>query len=117
VFDIDGTILDARYLVPHALLAYDREQPPATSTGSAPRTSRPTCGSSWPPASAGRSATSRGICGPPLDTLRFWGMNRLSLDWWTPAIRELIERLEERSWEGPLSCSVEARREDLDHTP
>jgi FMN phosphatase YigB (HAD superfamily) len=25
VFDIDGTILDVRYLVAHALLAYDRE--------------------------------------------------------------------------------------------
>src|SRR6266498_625669 len=25
VFNVDGTILDARYLVAHALLAYDRE--------------------------------------------------------------------------------------------
>jgi hypothetical protein len=38
VFAIDGTILDARYLVAHALLAYDQQHATGTSTGCAPRT-------------------------------------------------------------------------------
>jgi hypothetical protein len=34
-----------------------------------------------------------------LDALRSWGVNRWSLDWGTPGIRELIGRLEEWGWE------------------
>ncbi len=34
-----------------------------------------------------------------LATLRSWGVNRWSLDWRTPGIRELIDRLEEGGWE------------------
>jgi hypothetical protein len=33
------------------------------------------------------------------DTLRSWGVNRLSLDWRTPEIRELLSRVEEWGWE------------------
>lgn len=36
---------------------------------------------------------------PVLEALRGWGVNRLSLDWRTPAIRELLGRLEEWGWE------------------
>ncbi len=32
-------------------------------------------------------------------TLRSWGVNRWSLDWRTPGIRELMDRLEEGGWE------------------
>ncbi len=32
-------------------------------------------------------------------TLRSWGVNRWSLDWRTPGIRELMDRLEEAGWE------------------
>jgi hypothetical protein len=39
VFDIDGTILDLRHLVVHALLGYDREHGSEYSTGSVPKTS------------------------------------------------------------------------------
>jgi beta-phosphoglucomutase-like phosphatase (HAD superfamily) len=39
------------------------------------------------------------LAGEVLDTLRSWGVNRLSLDWRMPAIRELMDRLEERGWE------------------
>jgi beta-phosphoglucomutase-like phosphatase (HAD superfamily) len=35
------------------------------------------------------------LAGEVLDTLRSWGVNRWSLDWQTPRIRELIDRLEE----------------------
>jgi hypothetical protein len=39
------------------------------------------------------------LAGEVLDTLRSWGVNRWSLDWRTPGIRELMDRLEERGWE------------------
>jgi hypothetical protein len=39
------------------------------------------------------------LAGEVLDTLRSWGVNRGSLDWRTPRIRELIDRLEERECE------------------
>ena len=39
------------------------------------------------------------LAGEVLDTLRSWGVNRWSLDWRAPGIRELIDRLEERGWE------------------
>jgi hypothetical protein len=39
------------------------------------------------------------LAGEVLDTLRSWGVNRWSLDWRTPAIRRLMDRLEERGWE------------------
>jgi phosphoglycolate phosphatase-like HAD superfamily hydrolase len=39
------------------------------------------------------------LAGEVLDTLRSWGVNRWSLDWQTPRIRELIDRLEERGHE------------------
>src|ERR671930_144071 len=34
-----------------------------------------------------------------LDTLRSWGVNRWSLDWGTPGIRELMDRLEDGGWQ------------------
>jgi beta-phosphoglucomutase-like phosphatase (HAD superfamily) len=39
------------------------------------------------------------LAGEVLDTLRSWGVKRLSLDWRTPAIRKLIDHLEERGWD------------------
>jgi hypothetical protein len=39
------------------------------------------------------------LAGEVLDKLRSWGVNRWSLDWQTPRIRELIDRLEEREHE------------------
>jgi hypothetical protein len=42
VFDIDGTILDVRYLVAHALLAYDREHATRYFHGCTSRASRST---------------------------------------------------------------------------
>jgi len=39
------------------------------------------------------------LAGEVLATLRSWGVDRWSLDWRTPGIRELIDRLEEGGWE------------------
>jgi hypothetical protein len=39
------------------------------------------------------------LAGEVLEALRSWGVNRWSLDWRTPGIRELMDRLEERGWE------------------
>lgn len=39
------------------------------------------------------------LAGEVLDTLQSWGVNRWSLDWRTPRIRELIDRLEQRGCE------------------
>ncbi len=39
------------------------------------------------------------LAGEVLDTLRSWGVNRWSLDWLMPRIRELMDRLEERGCE------------------
>ena len=38
------------------------------------------------------------LAGEVLEALRSWGVNHWSLDWRTPGIRELMDRLEERGW-------------------
>jgi hypothetical protein len=64
VFDIDGTILDVRYLVAHALLAYDREHATRYFHGCTSRASRST--------STASTSSWRTLALPPRSAPTFW---------------------------------------------